>query len=84
MVRTTTDQVAQLQAWARNSGYKAYSREGKAFWCKDEALLGSHLARVRCVSEDALADLQPQSIESQWSLSERKRICAGGDCNKRR
>ena len=80
----TTDRLATLQAWARNSGYKPYSKEGKPFWCKDEALLGSHLARVRCVSEDALADLQQQSALSQQSLSEKERICLGGTCNNTR
>ena len=79
-----TDRLAPLQAWARNSGYKPYSKEGKPFWCKDEALLGSHLARARCVSEDALADLQRQSVQSQQSLSEQERICAGGTCNNSR
>lgn len=78
------DKLASLQAWARNSGYQPYSKEGKPFWCKNEALLGSHLGRVHCVPEDALADLERQSLDSQQSLSERERVCAGGDCNKSR
>lgn len=75
------DKLATLQNWARNSGYKPYSKEGRPFWCKDEAILGSHLSRVRCVSEEALTDLRQQSLDSQQSLSERERICAGGSCN---
>ncbi len=83
-VPSTADKLALAQAWARNAGYKPYSQEGKPVWCKNEALLGSHLGRVRCVKEEALADLQRQSIESQQTLSERERNCSGGDCNKTR
>jgi hypothetical protein len=83
-VTSTAEKLALVQAWARNAGYKPYSQEGKPVWCKNEALLGSHLGRVRCVKEEALADLQRQSIESQQTLSERERLCSGGDCNKTR
>jgi hypothetical protein len=55
----------EFVAYARSQGYKRVRTNGKELWCRDEAPIGSRLAKEVCISEAALSESQRQGAETR-------------------
>ncbi len=72
----------ETQKYARSQGFKPVTRDGKALWCRSEAVLGSHFEKQVCQTEAGMADLYRNSLDSQQMMM-RTPACGGDTCISR-
>ena len=64
---------------AREQGYKPRKTNGDTVYCRSEAVIGSRLEKVVCLTEESLAQVLRNTEDAQQALM-RGNTCAGAGC----
>jgi hypothetical protein len=77
-VAPSSEADKELARWARTEGFRLTKIKQKVMWCKNDAEIGSHLARTNCVSDDTLVEMRKVYEANKSDLLNLTRGCSSG------